>query len=172
MTRVDLPSYSALCWQDWTQIDCDYAIAIPRKFITSYVQSSFPDVTSLVKNFAISEDTQEQIMARVNYDNVTLPVAVCDWLKSSESTWKSWIVISSGKGSNTVVTSSSSASSVNPVPIAIGVAVGGAGLLVLIVLVVLYRLKGKKRRELKTAPGGVVALVFTDIQVVVFSSVS
>ena len=164
MTRVNLPSYSPLCWEDLTQVDCDYSLIIPRKLVASSFLPEFPEVASIVKNFAISGDTQEQIMARINYDNLTLPAAVCEWLKASESTWKSWIVISS-QGSSSVITSAASGGSMNPIPVAVGVAVGGAALFTIVVGVALYQKKGKKRRALKNAPGGVVALVFTDIQV-------
>ena len=164
MTRVNLPAYSALCWQDETQVDCDYALIIPRKIVASSLLSDFPNVGSLVKNFAISEGTQEQIMAGVNYNNLTLPAAVCLWLKGAESMWKSWIVIN-GISSTVVVSTGSAVTSVNPVPIAVGVSVGGAALVAAIIAVVIYHKKGKKRRALKVAPEGEVALVFTDIQV-------
>jgi len=165
MTQVDLPSYSPICWQDLTQVDCGYPLIIPRKLVVSSFLPKFPDVASIVKNFAIASDTQEQIMARIEFDNLTLPAAVCEWLKASESTWKSWIVVN-GKSTTTIVSSGGgSSSSVNPVPIAIGVSVGGAALITLVIGVMIYQKKGKKRRALKIAPGGVVALVFTDIQV-------
>ena len=163
MTRVNLPPYSVLCWADMTQVDCDYPVTIPRKLIVADVVRNSPDLGSLIKNFAITESEFDSMAARVAYDNLTIPAAACEWLRASESVWRPWIVSHSN---NMVGTSSSSTeTAVSMVPIVVGIIVPVVVLVVVGVGLGVYIKKGRKRRELKHAPGGTVALVFTDIQV-------
>jgi len=121
-----------------------------------------PNLAFLVRNFALQEFMQEQISARVTYDNLTIPAAVCEWLHNNEVIWKPWISTYEGWAQPTAASSAPASfivitiSSVVP----LGVAVAAA------VVILGYLKQGKKRQELKIAPAGVVALVFTDIQVI------
>jgi len=162
MTRLNLPAYSRLCWADLSQVDCDYQLVVPRKLISTFVIYHTPELAALVKNFALTEMEQENILARIVYDNLTIPEAVCEWLHASEPMWQAWIV------SYTLVEAGrSSARSMSSTIMTITVSVAAPVLAMLLVVIawVVYLRKSHKRRELSLAPGGMVALVFTDIQV-------
>ena len=163
MTRVQLPAYSPLCWADSTQVDCDYPLVIPRKLAAAIAMVEFSDIATIARNFALGETEQETIMARINYDNLTLPEAACEWLKKNEATWKQWIPTHNQTTENT--NGVSSATTISGVAIVVGVVASIVVILLWLALGFIYFKKGKRRRELNIAPGGVVALVFTDIQV-------
>ena len=164
MTRVNLPAYSPLCWADSTQVDCDYPLVIPRKLAAAIAMVEFSDIATIARNFALGETEQETIMARINYDNLTLPEAACEWLKKNEATWKQWIPT---HNPTTQINTNgvSSATTISGVAVIVGVVVSIVVIILCLGLFFIYFKKGKRRRELNIAPGGVVALVFTDIQV-------
>jgi glycine betaine/proline transport system substrate-binding protein len=91
LVQVKLPPYKAGCDADPKKVACDYPPYVLDKIVSKKFADSGGPAYELVKNFAWTNDDQDEVANSITNDKLTPEQAAEKWVKAHESTWKAWI---------------------------------------------------------------------------------
>eukprot|EP00238_Polyblepharides_amylifera_P002563 CAMPEP_0196574398 /NCGR_PEP_ID=MMETSP1081-20130531/4115_1 /TAXON_ID=36882 /ORGANISM="Pyramimonas amylifera, Strain CCMP720" /LENGTH=1065 /DNA_ID=CAMNT_0041892411 /DNA_START=337 /DNA_END=3534 /DNA_ORIENTATION=+ len=104
-THFILPEFSKECQSTYSRepteslVDCDRPTPTILKVIPSVLETSEPDLFELWSHFILNNDEQMEMMRLEGPwmgggGNLTVEAAACEWLRTTNVNWSSWISIS------------------------------------------------------------------------------
>jgi glycine betaine/proline transport system substrate-binding protein len=91
LVNVTLPAYSAECYTDPAQIDCDYPEDVLIKAASAQLEEKDPAVLEFLRAFSISNEDQLSMLPAVEIDGEDAADVAARWITENESVWSTWL---------------------------------------------------------------------------------
>jgi glycine betaine/proline transport system substrate-binding protein len=91
LVNVTLPNYSAECYTDPAQIDCDYPEDVLIKAASAQLEEKDPAVLEFLRAFSISNEDQLSMLPAVEIDGEDAADVAARWITENESVWSAWL---------------------------------------------------------------------------------